>query len=94
MLSADDLDVFAEALEAGETVALGVVPSLEPATAPDAKSLTERVLRWLDMLGLDPESVDRAARDHALLRARRRLARPGPAAPPRSAARWRTNLSG
>ena len=57
VLTADDLDVLAEALEAGETLALGVVPSLEPATPPDAKSLTESVLRWLDMLGLDLESV-------------------------------------
>ena len=55
--TADDMDVLAEALEAGETLALGVVPSLEPATPPDAKTLTERVLRWLDMLGLDLEAV-------------------------------------
>ena len=57
VLTADDMDALGEALEAGETLALGVVPSLEPATAPDAKSLTESVLRWLDMLGLDPEAV-------------------------------------
>ena len=57
LLTAADLDVLAEALEAGETLALGVVPSLEPDPAVDAKTLTERVLRWLDMLGLDPESV-------------------------------------
>ncbi len=57
VLTADDLDVLAEALDEGETVALGVVPSLEPATPPDPKSLTENVLRWLDMLGLDVESV-------------------------------------
>jgi methionine synthase II (cobalamin-independent) len=57
VLTADDLDVLAESLEAGETLALGVVPSLEPETAPDAKTLTERVLRWLDMVGLDPEAV-------------------------------------
>ena len=57
VLTADDMDALAEALEAGETLALGVVPSLEPATAPDATSLTESVLRWLDMLGLDPEAV-------------------------------------
>ena len=57
VLTASDIDVLAEALEAGETVALGVVPSLEPATVPDGTTLTERVLRWLDMLGLDPEAV-------------------------------------
>jgi methionine synthase II (cobalamin-independent) len=57
MLDADDMDVLAEALEAGDTVALGVVPSLEPATPPTATALTEQVLRWLDMTGLDPETV-------------------------------------
>ncbi len=57
VLTASDMDVLAEALEAGETLALGVVPALEPDTVPDAKTLTEGVLRWLDMLGLDPESV-------------------------------------
>ena len=57
VLTADDMDALAESLEAGETLALGVVPSLEPTTAPDAKGLTEGVLRWLDMVGLDPETV-------------------------------------
>jgi len=57
LLDADALDAFAEALEAGERVALGVVPSVDPATAPTAKALTERVLRTLDVLGLDPEAV-------------------------------------
>ena len=44
VLDAADHDVLAEALEAGETVALGVVPSLDPATAPTEKQLTESVL--------------------------------------------------
>jgi methionine synthase II (cobalamin-independent) len=58
VLSADDLDAFAEALDAGERVALGVVPSIEPATDPPTeKAVTERVLRVLDMLGLDPDGV-------------------------------------
>jgi methionine synthase II (cobalamin-independent) len=55
--SAADHDVLAEALEAGETVALGVVPSLEPDTDPTEKHVTEAVLRWLDMVGLDPSTV-------------------------------------
>ncbi len=55
MLGPADLDVFAEALEAGRTVALGVVPSTDLADAPSDARLTERVQRWLDMLGLDPE---------------------------------------
>jgi methionine synthase II (cobalamin-independent) len=51
-------DVLAEALEAGETVALGVVPPTEPAGAtPSDKDVVEGVLRWLDMLGLDPAEV-------------------------------------
>lgn len=54
VLDAADLDTLAEALEAGETVALGVVPATDPAEAPGDAVLTERVLRWLDMLGLDP----------------------------------------
>jgi methionine synthase II (cobalamin-independent) len=57
VLGAADHDTLAEALEAGETVALGVVPSLEPEAAPGEKDTVERVLRWLDMIGLDPDEV-------------------------------------
>jgi methionine synthase II (cobalamin-independent) len=57
VLGADDLDAFADALEAGERVALGVVPSTEPGSAPAAKGVTESVLRVLDMLGLDPDDI-------------------------------------
>ncbi|QBX54288.1 methionine synthase [Nocardioides seonyuensis] len=57
LLGAADLDVFAEALESGRTAALGVVPSTEPTTPPTDAASVERVLRWLDMLGLDHESV-------------------------------------
>ncbi|MGC4109215.1 MAG: methionine synthase [Nocardioides sp.] len=57
LLGADDLDVFAEALEAGERVALGIVPSVDPDPSPGQTALTERVLRLLDMLGLDPDAV-------------------------------------
>jgi methionine synthase II (cobalamin-independent) len=52
--TAADHDVLAEALEAGETVVLGVVPTPGTGTEPTEKHLTESVLRWLDMLGLDP----------------------------------------
>ena len=55
-LSADH-DALAEAIEAGETVALGIVPTLAPATPPTDAQLVETVLRWLDMLGLDPAEV-------------------------------------
>ncbi|WP_210502625.1 uroporphyrinogen decarboxylase/cobalamine-independent methonine synthase family protein [Nocardioides xinjiangensis] len=57
VLGPADLDTFAEALEAGLTAALGVVPSTDPATGPSDARVTERVQRWLDMLGLDPEAV-------------------------------------
>lgn len=56
-LSARDLDELGATLEAGQTVALGVVPSTDPATTPTDTHVTESVLRWLDMLGLDPEQV-------------------------------------
>lgn len=57
VLSAADHDVLAEALERGETVALGVVPGTDPAADPTDAQVTESVLRWLDMLGLDPHEV-------------------------------------
>lgn len=56
-LSARDHDDLGAALEAGETVALGLVPSTEPATVPTDAHVTEAALRWLDMLGMDAEEV-------------------------------------
>ena len=56
VLSAADHDALAEALEAGETVALGVVPSPTRRRA-DRHAGHRAVLRWLDMLGLDPDEV-------------------------------------
>ena len=56
-LSARDLDEVAAALEAGETVALGVVPATDPAAAPTDSVVTEAVLRWTEMLGLDPDQL-------------------------------------
>ena len=56
-VSAADHEVLAEALDAGETIVLGVVPSTDPASPPSDAELTERVLRWLDMVGLDQEAV-------------------------------------
>lgn len=57
MMSAADHDALAEALEAGDSVTLGVVPSLDPTPAPEEGQVAEQVLRWLDMLGLAPEEV-------------------------------------
>lgn len=50
-------DELAGLLEQGRPVYLGVVPSTAPATPPSEGAVTERVLRFLDMLGLDPESA-------------------------------------
>jgi methionine synthase II (cobalamin-independent) len=62
MLSAADHDVLAEALEAGDGVVLGVLPSVDPAEPPEDGQVAERVLRWLDMLGLSPHDMgDRLA---------------------------------
>ena len=56
-LSAAGHDQLAEAVEAGETAALGLLPGTDPGTPPTDTAVVERVLRWLDMLGLDPETV-------------------------------------
>lgn len=53
-LDAAGYDTVAELLESGHTVMLGVVPATDPDPEPDDGALTERVLRLLDMLGLDP----------------------------------------
>ncbi len=52
-LDAADFDQTAEAIEAGLTVGLGVVPSTD-STLPDTR-IVDRVLRWLDIVGLDAE---------------------------------------
>ena len=49
-------DTLGSALEAGERVVLGVVPALDDESVTDT-AVVERVLRWLDMLGLDPEET-------------------------------------
>jgi methionine synthase II (cobalamin-independent) len=60
--SAADHDALAEALEAGDTVVLGLVAPVDPVTAPEAGRVAEEVMRWLEMLGLDPHDLgDRLA---------------------------------
>ena len=56
-LSARDYDDLGAALDAGDTVALGILPATDPAQPPTDGEVTEAVVRWLDMLGLDPEVV-------------------------------------
>jgi methionine synthase II (cobalamin-independent) len=54
-LDVDGHDALGEALEAGDTVVLGAVPTL--GALPGEKQVVESVLRWLDMLGLDMDLV-------------------------------------
>jgi methionine synthase II (cobalamin-independent) len=56
-MSAADHDLLAEALEAGETAVLGVVPSSDSDSDVGEAVVVERVLRWLDLVGLDVETV-------------------------------------
>jgi hypothetical protein len=57
VLSVSAYDDLAGLLEEERPVHLGVVPTRRPATAPTQTSVVERVLRWLEMLGLDPETA-------------------------------------
>jgi len=52
MLDAASYDDVAQALEDGDRVLLGLVPTAE--SAASEKSVTEKALRLLDMLGLEP----------------------------------------
>lgn len=55
LLDAGGHDAAAEALEAGGVIGLGVVAT--SGELPGDAVVVERVLRWLDMLGLDLEAV-------------------------------------
>ncbi len=57
VLAAGSYDALAELLEAGRPVHLGVVPATEPASWPAEGATTDKVLRLLDMLGLEPATV-------------------------------------
>ncbi len=56
-LTARDHDELGSALDDGETVVLGIVPSTDTSPAPTDGEVTESVVRWLDMLGMDPGEV-------------------------------------
>jgi Cobalamin-independent synthase, Catalytic domain len=58
VLAVGAYDAVADVLEKGGPLHLGVVPSTRPTTsAPEARTLVDRVLRFLDMLGFDPDSA-------------------------------------
>ncbi|HEY6932069.1 MAG TPA: methionine synthase [Marmoricola sp.] len=56
-LGAEAYDALGAALDGGDRVLLGVVPATEPARSPDERAVVDRTLRFLDMLGLDPDEV-------------------------------------
>jgi len=57
VLEAAGYDDLGAALDAGERVFLGVVPSTDPVRAQTDAQVVEKVLRLLDMLGFDPDEV-------------------------------------
>ena len=57
VLTAAAYDDLAGLLEQGRPVHLGVVPTAAPASTLTDGAVTERVLRFLDMLGLDPAAA-------------------------------------
>ena len=57
VLPAAGYDVLAELLESGRPVHLGVVPTTRPSTELSEGTVADRVLRFLDMLGLDPATA-------------------------------------
>lgn len=56
-LRAEGYDALAAALDEGDRVLLGVVPASDASPRPEEKAVVDRVLRFLDMLGLDPDEV-------------------------------------
>src|SRR5690606_2310975 len=54
-VDATAIDHLATHVEGGGVLGLGVVPSTDPTSEISDKTVTERVLRWLDMVGFDPE---------------------------------------
>jgi methionine synthase II (cobalamin-independent) len=57
VLSSGAYDELAALLEAGRPVHLGVVPSTGPAEPPTVTSVVQRVLRFLETVGLDPDTA-------------------------------------
>jgi methionine synthase II (cobalamin-independent) len=57
VLDLERYDDLAGLLDEQRPVHLGVVPSVAPDRTPTERTVTERVLRLLDMLGLDPDTA-------------------------------------
>ena len=57
VLAAEGYDALGAALDDGDRLFLGVVPATDPARPQEERAVVDRVLRFLDMLGLDPDEV-------------------------------------
>lgn len=57
VLAAEVYDDLGAALDEGDRLFLGVVPATDPGHSQEERSVVDRVLRFLDMLGLDPDEV-------------------------------------
>lgn len=57
VLAVETYDALAAVLESGRSVLLGVVPATDPTPEPGPEQVAERVLRLLDMMGLDPDTA-------------------------------------
>jgi methionine synthase II (cobalamin-independent) len=57
VLEAAGYDALGAALDEGDRVFLGIVPSTDAGGTPTETQVVERVLRLLDMLGFDPDEV-------------------------------------
>lgn len=57
VLAADGYDALGAALDDGDRVFLGVVPSIDPPHPKSERSVVDQALRFLDMLGLDPDEI-------------------------------------
>ncbi len=57
LLDVAQYDAIGDVLDTGGLLMVGVVPTTAPASEPTDRALTDRVLRFLDMLGFDPETV-------------------------------------
>ena len=57
VLPAEAYEEVAALLDSGRPLHLGVVPATTPESPPSDRSVTERVLRFLDMVGLEPATA-------------------------------------
>jgi methionine synthase II (cobalamin-independent) len=57
VLAAENYDALGTAFDAGDRIALGVLPGTDPTRIPTEQQVVDRVRRLLDMLGFDHDEV-------------------------------------